>query len=1199
MKNKTKLMTLLMSLSLLPLTSCNKDRNSNCNVITNTISRNFEIINPFKKVYGVGEIIDFDSTTFEIKYNNGNVKTINGFDSQINIKGGDTEKEGTYNIIVTYDNQKFEFQYIVKQFYVTLNFNGGTYNNQEEIKIPLYNRTADLSSIIPTYKADETKFFSGWFYDKEMTQRVDTYQVGKNIKSSTDIKIYAGYDLNFDDKFTYAINETDNTCTLVSLNFETYFENYIFDSELVIPKTINGYPVTEIGADFFKYKPKTEEEIDYAPMLIALTKITFEEGSKVEKIGDRAFNGLSNLNEINFPSSLLIIGEEAFTGTDLSGDLVLNKNLVKIGKGAFSNLKLERVTFEKGTRIKVIGEDCFSYNEFLYEIELPEGLEEIRENAFYSCNDLTYIKIPSTLKYISGTTFMYMGSLNKIEVDKNNQSFLSIDGNLYSKDKHKLIRYCYKNNETEFVVPSEVTQIATAAFSIFDDFKTLIKLTLPERLSYIGNQAFTGCTFSLTLPASLESFSLEAFSGYEGKEINVDSKNKKYKSKDGILYSNDYKTLYLVPKSYQNKNFTLDDRVEIISKNAIYDCTNIESIYISENSSLKEVYKNGMLFTNLKKLKYVKIEKKENISFSFESFFSAIDLNNENFQVIFKSEDVYENFMDQLKSLTHPKYYDDVINLVYEHFTTDSNIIEKTLDKIANSVGFSYLDFTTSLNVDSMLDILDFLSENSKNALAYTSYCLSENKFDDNQKKYAINFLKRIYYSLYLQAKESIYNIYSAYSNLKSYYDNLDSSIQNEVKEYMILIDRICEFTKTDKIKDEINQEILTFPLSSSEFDCEKFKKLKTKIDNCDFLLIPLITVVYNRYQLLLCNYKIATIIDTDLNNCSDEKILDIYNTVYNSDEASMSISNYLNSTYTKTEFRKQYIYRLDDFNNFQIELEKKIKTLSLKFIEKLENFDFSTFNYNTYYEFYEQYILTIYKYWSLFVPYFKGKQYYSASETEKIINTICVSIDIYTFNNQNLDGKSDQEIVNIYKTQNNIDSVIFNKNCTEYGLSDDMYNVNINDLYAYEAYKSKKNEVKSKYDNIVKNIETEIANIQISSSLSQEIVTNLYNRVTILDSDISKIKDLSDQARLKFSSIMIFFTIKIIFENYPSLSTKNKFDVKKFIYGYYNLNDYKWHNGAKSYIDEFLEGTVDENGNYNTSYILNYNDYEELLTKI
>ena len=112
-------------------------------------------------------------------------------------------------------------------------------------------------------------------------------------------------------------------------------------------------------------------------------------------------------------------------------------------------------------------------------------------------------------------------------------------------------------------------------------------------------------------------------------------------------------------------------------------------------------------------------------------------------------------------------------------------------------------------------------------------------------------------------------------------------------------------------------------------------------------------------------------------------------------------------------------------------------------------------------------------------------------------------------------------------------------------------------------------------------------------------MVTNLYNRVTIIDSNINKITDFNQSAKLKFCSIMIYYTIKKIFDTYPTVTNENKYSIKQMVYGYYNINDYSFHIGAKAFIDEFLDGTIDDTYNYDTKLIPNYSRYEELLTKI
>ena len=64
-------------------------------------------------------------------------------------------------------------------------------------------------------------------------------------------------------------------------------------------------------------------------------------------------------------------------------------------------------------------------------------MASIGDYAFYYCESLKNIKIPSSVKDIGLNAFNYCYYLN-IEVDENNEVYSSEDGVLYNKTKLKL-----------------------------------------------------------------------------------------------------------------------------------------------------------------------------------------------------------------------------------------------------------------------------------------------------------------------------------------------------------------------------------------------------------------------------------------------------------------------------------------------------------------------------------------------------------------------------------------------------------------------------------------------------------------------------------------------------------------------------------------------------------------------------------------
>ena len=79
--------------------------------------------------------------------------------------------------------------------------------------------------------------------------------------------------------------------------------------------------VTEIAEDAFRGWKSLEE-------------VMFEPGSRLERIGGRAFAGTA-LREFNAPGNLKVIGSGAFMNCEDLKAMRLNEGLEKIGLGAF------------------------------------------------------------------------------------------------------------------------------------------------------------------------------------------------------------------------------------------------------------------------------------------------------------------------------------------------------------------------------------------------------------------------------------------------------------------------------------------------------------------------------------------------------------------------------------------------------------------------------------------------------------------------------------------------------------------------------------------------------------------------------------------------------------------------------------------------------------------------------------------------
>ena len=174
----------------------------------------------------------------------------------------------------------------------------------------------------------------------------------------------------------------------------------------------------------------------------------------------------------------------------------------------------------------------------------------LSENVFKGCTNLTYIKVPATVTTLSGNTFAECRSLTEIEVHKNNTSYLSENGIVFTFDKTTLVAFP-AGRSGEYTVPESVLTIGVSAFegaykltavnmynnvssistNAFRGCFSLKDLRLSDGLSVIGEKAFANCVDlrEIHIPGSVSIIGSDAFLGDMGS-----SNDKFYYFTDGI-----------------------------------------------------------------------------------------------------------------------------------------------------------------------------------------------------------------------------------------------------------------------------------------------------------------------------------------------------------------------------------------------------------------------------------------------------------------------------------------------------------------------------------------------------------------------------------------------------------------------------------------------------------------------------------------
>ena len=181
---------------------------------------------------------------------------------------------------------------------------------------------------------------------------------------------------------------------------------------LVIPETLGGAPVREIGQGAFRYSNQ-------------ITAVVLPES--LEMIGGAAFAHIKALKTITLPDSLLILNSECFIDTGLTG-IVIPQHVRFIGGSAFSGCQALRSLSFAGNELKTIeayaffdtrlqmetlkipnsvtsvGMYAFSGGAFKTLI-LSSGMTEIPQGCFAGGTWLQTLRIPASIKSIGEYAF--------------------------------------------------------------------------------------------------------------------------------------------------------------------------------------------------------------------------------------------------------------------------------------------------------------------------------------------------------------------------------------------------------------------------------------------------------------------------------------------------------------------------------------------------------------------------------------------------------------------------------------------------------------------------------------------------------------------------------------------------------------------------------------------------------------------------
>lgn len=148
-------------------------------------------------------------------------------------------------------------------------------------------------------------------------------------------------------------------------------------------------------------------------------------------------------------------------------------------------------------------------------IVVEEGVTYVSSCEFNLCDNLTEVTIPASVTDIELEAFSGCEKLVAVNVDADNEKYLSVDGVVYSKEMKNLWIYPAGKPDDTYVIPDSVYSIEFAAFSKSQNIKNVV---IPEGCTFIGNYVFSNCTNlkTVVIPKKAYWIGVGAFSNCTG-----------------------------------------------------------------------------------------------------------------------------------------------------------------------------------------------------------------------------------------------------------------------------------------------------------------------------------------------------------------------------------------------------------------------------------------------------------------------------------------------------------------------------------------------------------------------------------------------------------------------------------------------------------------------------------------------------------
>lgn len=334
-----------------------------------------------------------------------------------------------------------------------------------------------------------------------------------------------------------------------------------------------------------------------------IKKVIIKKG--VTSVSYEAFALCKNLNSVTIPSTVKTIGIRSFYGTKISKITVPSKTKT-IGQGAFGSCKSLKTIVMPGD----------------FKLKLEEDTDD---KLWYVTSDQSAVDTITFNTKLKLANVSYL-SANNLVVAKNDPSYQSIEGVIYTKDGKGIVRVPQKRTElkikegcTEFNMQSVLYNSTDSEGDEFNNCSKLKKIVIPSSVKSINKIKYKtdradACDMHVDTieiaPKDFDANSLYALGSSLGKNITIESlmkllpdqityKDHMYITKDHGLLKYDGKDAnveipeeitWIAPEAfYRNetlKNVKLPSKITTIEENAFYGCSELEAVVIPDQVTM-------------------------------------------------------------------------------------------------------------------------------------------------------------------------------------------------------------------------------------------------------------------------------------------------------------------------------------------------------------------------------------------------------------------------------------------------------------------------------------------------------------------------------------------------------------------------------------------------------------------------------------